>query len=214
MKNKYDDYITTNDNELLYLVGEENEDAKDILYEKYHYIIALIVKKYVPFCHKLGLEYKDFYQEALLAFADALAKYDEDKNSSLPTFIKRCVERRIRDVLKKGMTQKSKIIKDSLSIDYIYENKSKITWQELIGDDNRNNPLNSIATQERIDNVIKQCLSLLSDSEKDVFELLIYGYAKPEIASILKINISGVNNTLQRIKRKCKDVLENGLEME
>lgn len=214
MKNKYNDYITTNDNELLYLVGEENEDAKDILYEKYHYIIALIVKKYVPFCHKLGLEYKDFYQEALLAFADALTKYDEDKNSSLPTFITMCVERRIRDVLKKGMTQKSKIIKDSLSIDYIYENKSKTTLQELIGDDNRNNPLNSIATQERIDNVIKQCLSLLSDSEKDVFELLIYGYAKTEIASILKISISGVNNTLQRIKRKCKEVLENGLEIE
>ena len=99
MKSNYNEYEVTNDNELLYLLGEENEDAKDILYEKYHYIIALIVKKYVPYCHKLGLEYKDFYQEALLGFADALAKYDEAKNTGLPTFITMCVERRIRELL-------------------------------------------------------------------------------------------------------------------
>lgn len=214
MKKNYNNYENINDNELLYLLGEENEEAKDILYEKYHYIIALIVKKYVPYCRKLGIEYKDFYQEALLGFADALAKYDDTKNTGLPTFITLCVERRIRDVLKKLSTQKSKLIKDSLSIDYIYDDKYKTTLQEIIGDDEKNNPLNSIASQERINNVINQCLNLLSDSEKEVFELLIYGYAKTEIASILEINISGVNNAVQRIKRKCKDVLENGLKIE
>ena len=35
MKSNYNEYEVTNDNELLYLLGEENEDAKDILYEKY-----------------------------------------------------------------------------------------------------------------------------------------------------------------------------------
>ncbi len=211
MKSNYNEYEVTNDNELLYLLGEENEDAKDILYEKYHYIIALIVKKYVPYCHKLGLEYKDFYQEALLGFADALAKYDEAKNTGLPTFITMCVERRIRDVLKKGGTQKSKIIKDSLSIDYIYDDKYKMSLQELIGDDNKNNPLNNITSRENIENVTTQCFNILTPSEGEVFQLLIYGYTKPEVASILKMSLSSVSNTVQRIRRKCKDILKTGL---
>ena len=35
-----------NDIELTQMVCENNEDAKDFLYEKYHYIIDIIISKY------------------------------------------------------------------------------------------------------------------------------------------------------------------------
>ena len=43
---KYRDY---NDNELLYYVSEHNEDAEEILYEKYKPMIVNFSKKVYPF---------------------------------------------------------------------------------------------------------------------------------------------------------------------
>ena len=42
-------YNKENDNELIYLVSESNEDAKELIYEKYRPIIEMKAKKYVKF---------------------------------------------------------------------------------------------------------------------------------------------------------------------
>ncbi len=199
-------YKEFNDNELLWMVQEESEDAKDILYNKYQYLINLIVKKYTPACYKLNIEYKDFYQEALLGFADALNNYDETKEASLATFITICVERKLRSIIQKASTQKNKIAQDSLSIDYFYEDKNAALL-ELIGDDNKSNPLMNIASQEYIEELLNSCRSKLSPFEREVFELMISEYDYNEIATILSKSPKVIDNTMQRVKRKIKAIV-------
>ena len=119
-------YKDTNDAELLFMVNEESEDAKDILYKKYYYIIEQAMKRYAKIIAKSGTEYKDIYQEAMLGFADALDKYNDNKETQLPTFITLCVKRRLSNLLRASTNVKSKFNKDILSIDYDYENYDKV----------------------------------------------------------------------------------------
>lgn len=199
-------YKDTNDAELLFMLNEESEDAKDILFKKYYYIIEQTMKRYAKIIAKSGVEYKDIYQEAMLGFADALDKYNDTKEAQLPTFITLCVKRRLSNLLRGATNIKSKFNKDILSIDYDYENYDT-TLIDIISDDNKNNPLVNIATRENLEAIINACESKLSPFETKVFDLMILEYDYKQIAEILNESPKKIDNTAQRIRRKIKDIV-------
>ncbi len=196
--NNYDDY---NDSELIMMINESNEEAKEILLNKYHYIIGLILKKYTKTAFLLGIEGKDLYQEALLGFTDALNRYDEQKDASLPTFITLCVERRIKIILRMHNNSKSKLLSDAISLD------DESTALKQIEDTKDKDPLLSITDQEEAKELDNQILLSLSQSEKEVYNLLVKGFSIKEIVTILNKNYKQIDNTIQRIKEKIKNIL-------
>ena len=92
------DYKEYSDNELCSMICESDEEAKDILLKKYSYIINVVIKKYIMASLKLGIEYNDLYQEALVGFTDALISYDDNKEASLKTFITYGVKALIKNI--------------------------------------------------------------------------------------------------------------------
>ena len=199
MNNTYEEY---NDSELVMLIKENHEDAKEILLNKYHYIIGLILKKYNKTAALLGIEGKDLYQEALLGFTDALNRYDEEKDASLPTFITLCVERRVRIILRMHNNSKSKLLSDAISLDAETNNLKQIE------DTKDKDPLVSITDKEEASELDKQILGTLSDQEKEVYNLLVKGFNIKEITNILNKNYKQIDNTIQRIKEKIKNILD------
>ena len=199
MNNTYEEY---NDSELVMLIKENHEDAKEILLNKYHYIIGLILKKYNKTAALLGIEGKDLYQEALLGFTDALNRYDEEKDASLPTFITLCVERRVRIILRMHNNSKSKLLSDAISLDAETSNLKQIE------DTKDKDPLVSITDKEEANELDKQILETLSDKEKEVYNLLVKGFNIKEITNILNKNYKQIDNTIQRIKEKIKNILD------
>lgn len=199
MNNAYEEY---NDSELVMLIKENHEDAKEILLNKYHYIIGLILKKYNKTAALLGIEGKDLYQEALLGFTDALNRYDEEKDASLPTFITLCVERRVRIILRMHNNSKSKLLSDAISLDAETGNLKQIE------DTKDKDPLVSITDKEEANELDKQILETLSDKEKEVYNLLVKGFNIKEITNILNKNYKQIDNTIQRIKEKIKNILD------
>ncbi len=198
-------YKEYSDGELLSLIKEESEEAKDILYEKYKYIIDIIIRKYTVKAKMLNIEYNDLYQEALLGFSDAINRYN-DNRSSFRTFITICVDRRLQVVIKKASSLKNKLMNESLSLEYSYSDKQSL--MEIISDENKNNPLNNLEMDESYLSLIKVIKKQLSSSEKEVFSLLINNYNYQEIAQILNKDIKQVDNAIQRIKSKVKNLLE------
>lgn len=198
-------YKEYSDDELLSLIKEESEEAKDILYEKYKYIIDIIIRKYTVKAKMLNIEYNDLYQEALLGFSDAINRYN-DNRSSFRTFITICVDRRLQVVIKKASSLKNKLMNESLSLEYSYSDKQSL--MEIISDENKNNPLNNLEMDESYLSLIKVIKKQLSSSEKEVFSLLINNYNYQEIAQILNKDIKQVDNAIQRIKSKVKNLLE------
>ena len=106
-----------NDSELLMLYRENDENAKNLLYIKYKYIIELLMRKYHNVFVNLNIDLQEVYSECTVGFSDSLASYKDDKKTSLSTFITICIERRIRSILKKYNRDKYKLLHDSFSLD-------------------------------------------------------------------------------------------------
>ena len=95
-----------NDSELLMLFQENDENAKNLLFDKYKFIINIIIKKYSFVWEKLNLDYQDLFSECSVGFSDSLNSYSENKNVLLSTFISVCVERRVQSIIRKYSREK------------------------------------------------------------------------------------------------------------
>ena len=49
-------YSDINDYELLFMIQEQNQDALNIIYDKYYYMVRSIVKKYKSYGNMLGID--------------------------------------------------------------------------------------------------------------------------------------------------------------
>ncbi len=201
----YEDY---SDSELFSLICEENEDAKDVLFMKYKYIIDIVIKKYAFAAMKYGFEYKDLYQEALVGYSDAINSYKEDKNATLSTFITLCVDRKLQNTIKKAGRIKNKIFLESLSLDHVYE-QYDIPLRDVISDNSSNDPLINIMKDEEMDELLEIIEKSLSAGEYEVYKLLITGLTYLEIAEVLNKSPKQIDNAIQRIKNKVKVILKS-----
>ena len=194
-----------NDIELTQMVCENNEDAKDFLYEKYHYIIDIIISKYKKTIYALGMDINEVRQEAMLGFTDALIKYTVSKETSLPTFISLVVERKIQNAVRKAETQKNKIHNEAYSLEYDYETFNR-PLEEIIGD-NTKDPLRKLESEENYKELTKKINESLSPFEKEVYDLIINDFNYIDIAKILNKEPTQIDNTIQRIRNKIKDLI-------
>lgn len=194
-----------NDEKLITMFSENDEDAKNILYEKYSYIISIILSKYKRTIYALGIDIAEVKQEAMLAFTDAIIKYSNDKRTSLPTFISVVVERKIQNCIRKAETTKNKVNTEAYSLEAEYE-AFKRPLEEILGDSSLD-PLNKMENEERYQELTKKINEDLSPFEKDVYELVINGFGYQDIAKILNKEPKQIDNTIQRIRNKIKDLL-------
>lgn len=200
---EYQDY---SDSELYSMICESSEDAKDILYNKYKYIIDVIIKKYFYTAKKLGVEYNDLYQEGLVGFADALNRFDEEKNVQMSTFISLCVDRRLQNTILKAGRLKNKVLLESVSLDHAY-GEYQIPLIEMIQDEKNKDPLQKITSQEDLNELIESIKKELSSLEYEVYEFMVQGLSYQDIALILSKTPKQIDNTMQRIKNKIREMV-------
>lgn len=193
------------DNELLALALEQNEDAKDMLYKRYSYIIDIVLKKYRKLAQSLSIDLNDMRAEALYALSLALANYQDNKNANLATFISLCVNRNVFNVIRNAKTKKRKILNEALSLDYFYDDLES-TLAEFITD-NRD-PLSNLTNDEDYLELVKNIQKTLSKFEYIVFTFLVNGYGYTDIAKILNKTAKQIDNTIQRIKKKLRQFLK------
>jgi len=200
-------YNDLSDSELFMLVKEENEDAKDILFDIYNYIIDILMKKYSYVASRMGIDYKELYSEALVGFSDALANFQDDKEATISTFISLCINRRLQKAIVKASTTKNKIMQESYSLDHVYE-QFGIPLVEMISDNSQNDPLCNMTKKEEYEELVGSIKSILSDSEYEVYNLMVNNLDYNEIAIILDKTPKQIDNTMQRIKHKVKEILK------
>ncbi len=201
---KYDEL---NDSELINMVYEESEDAKEYLLQKYKYIIDIAIKKYSRIAKVLGYDHNDLIQDALLGFSDALNSYRDDRDTALSSFITLCVNRRLHTSILKVGRKKNKLLSSSLSLEHVYEQYAT-PLKDLISDNQENDPLENILKEENLKELINDIENSLSKTEYEVYSLMLNGLKYNEIATLLDKNAKQVDNTIQRIKTKIKKILE------
>jgi len=190
------------DAELLECVSDNSEEARDVLYEKYKYIVDIIINKYKKSAYYLSIDMQELQQEALLGFSDALYCYDSSKESNLATFISLCVERKVDNYIKKHATSKMRMIKEVVSLDdMVTDNISLI---DVIGGDV--SPEEKIEEKEDIKILYSKIKETLSPKEMEICKLLVHNFSYDDIASILNINSKQIYDYVYRIRKKIKDL--------
>ena len=187
------------------MVCESNEEAQEKLYEYCEPQINYMIKKYSNAALKYGLDPKDFEQEAMLAFANALNYYDEKKDAGLRTFVSLCVERRLIKIIARARNYKNMCNKKNLSLEYDYG--SGIILKDILAD-NDADPLNKFSEEEYLESFKNKIKMLLSSFEYQVYEYLIEGLNYIEIAKVLDKSPKQIDNTLQRIKNKIRLIVK------
>ncbi len=197
MKEEYNDY------ELVYLAQEYNEDAINILNDKYLPIIEKLSRSYQTILKNKGLDIYDIKQECLLAFNNSIHSFNEQEQTNFYTFTKACMEKTLISLLRKQTSKKAQILNDALSLDYASDEKEENNLLHYI-EGKELDPERIVLNEEIYQNIYQKILENLSYLEESVLILKIQNYNYKEIAKILDKEEKSIDNAIQRIKWKVK----------
>ena len=193
------------ENELASMICDNDEDVNEALYDKYSYLVDVIVYKYEGTIKALKLDMEEVKQEAYYAFNDAIINYRDELAASFPTFISLCIRRKLWNRFKITTANKNLTHLNETSINNIFVKTSDL--EKLC--DMKYNPEKIVITNGYYEEIASKILVSLSPREKDVFKLYIGGFSLKEISKILKLNIKTVYNVIGRIKEKSRTIIEN-----
>lgn len=195
------------DQELMYLIKENNESALNILYEKYKDVVSVWTKKYAGIGKKIGLEYNDIFQEGMVGLSEAISSYVENKDTKFSSFANMCINRQICSVLIRYGRKKHNALNEAYSLDVALDDDSKPLLDKLF--DDLSDPSIKLESEEERKYLYNTLYKELTETERQVFDLRMSGFEYKEICIILDKSYKSVDSALQRIKLKVKKVLRD-----
>ena len=199
-------YKEYNDYELLSYVNDNDEEATEIIYNKYQPLIEQSARKYLRYSKYAGLELNDLIQEGLLGLNRAINTFNDSKETSFYTYAKTCIERKQISALIGSQRLKHKFLNESIPFEQYDKDDEVIDISDLIVD-NSNNPESILSDIESSNELLEKINSALTDFERQVFNLKATGFSYVEIAELLEKDRKQIDNAIQRIKKKIKDVM-------
>lgn len=178
-----------NDYEIIYMIKENDDNARNIMFEKYMPIVKSIASNYYLAYLNKGADYEDFLQEGMIALNKAINSYNENGGSLFYTYASLCLNRHLITYCRNLSCQKHYSLNTSVrdDTDFLY-NDFKNYVDEYI--------------DEKISQIeftsIKNMFSLELSS---VLELRYNGFCYWEISQLLDIPISKVDSSLSKIRR-------------
>ena len=198
------EYKTLNDNELVYLCNENNEEAANILIDKYKSSILSILREYLKEYNVVGIEVADLYQEGLIGLIHAIDSFDEKKDVTFYTYANACIKSSIISAMRQTFRMKNRILNNSYSLDKLIEDTNN-SFYEIIMDE-KSDPDKVIMVEEEKQEIFDKIRNILSKNEKVIFELKLKGLSNSEIAMLIDKDKKYVENTMYRINKKYKEL--------
>ncbi len=198
-------YKDFDDQELVYLIGENNEAANNILYKKYERLISLKSKKYLNLAKRYGLEYNDIFQEGMVGLSEAIRCYKEQKETKFSSFANLCIDRQIYSTLSKASRKKHTLLNESFSLDFTIEEDGKPLMEFLF--DKNSDPSIKFENEENRKSLMEYLNANLTDLEKNVLNLRLNGFEYKEISVLLNKSYKSIDSSLQRVRLKLKEYI-------
>jgi len=184
------------DEEIAVMAQKGTSDAEEYLSLKYNPMVRRIARGYFL----VGGERKDLEQEGHIGLLEAIRTYSKESTASFRTFAYLCIERQMISAVRAAGRQKHLPLSGyrSLSLE-----DASVGNPGLLID-----PAEEFLQQEK-KRLIEECAaSRLSSLEKAVLILRLEGKSYQEIAQELHSTTKAVDNAVQRIRKKLKDLSE------
>lgn len=199
-------YPDWNDYELVSLAQEQNEDAINMLHEKYQPLIHKKSRKFFKYLQNKGIELSDLIQECMIGFEEAIQKFNPYDEVSFYTFANVCMDRQLMSELTRQNRAKYKFLNEAIPLETIDEESDNGNLIDFI-QDNTNNPELGLLSNEEFKELYTQISKGLTALEECVFKLKLQGFGYKEIADILDKDEKSIDNAIQRIKMKIKTMM-------
>lgn len=192
-----DEYQKLADEELIQKLREGDERIMDYILEKYK---PLVLRK-ANAMFLIGGDTDDLIQEGMIGLFKAVRDFQQDKEASFATFARMCIDRQIYSAIQNSNRQKHQPLNSYVSLNQ--EDENSPIWELSV-----ENPEAIIIDQENTQDLRKRISDYLSPMENRVLDLYLKGKGYVEIAGILNKSPKSIDNALQRIRAKIREVLE------
>ncbi len=176
------------DEELIARLRAGETAIEDYLMEKY----KGLVRQKARAMFLIGGDTDDLIQEGMIGLFKAVRDFQTDKEASFATFARVCIDRQIYSAIQNSNRQKHQPLNSYVSLN-----------QELSVE----NPESIIIDQETTEDLRKRISDYLSPMENKVLDLYLKGKGYVEIGGILNKSPKSVDNALQRIRSKIREVI-------
>ena len=195
-ENRMKKYTEYTDEELVELLRQGDTEVMDYLLEKYKFV----VRQKARVLYLAGGEADDLIQEGMIGLVKAVRDFQTDKEASFATFARVCIDRQIYSAIQNSNRQKHQPLNSYVSLNQ--EDESSPIWELSV-----ENPESIIIDQETTEDLRKRISDYLSPMENKVLDLYLKGKGYVEIGGILNKSPKSVDNALQRIRSKIREVI-------
>ena len=185
------EYKDINDYEVLYLVEENQSDYKEILFKKYEPVLKKITYDYFFKMKRLGVEYDDIYQEALIGLNYAIDHFNFQKDVKFYTYAILCVKSKLNSYYFRSNNGKNKILNDSM----VFMQMNDMDMESLIS-------VRFNDTYLYFYDEILKFKNNLNEMQAQVFELKYNGFTNSDIGNLLGLTVKDVYYYLCLIRKK------------
>ncbi len=183
-----------NDDDLVYLTKIRKGDmqALEELVVRYRIVIDYIINSKELFLP--GGSKEDLFQEGYIGLMKAISGFDIQSKSSFYSYAYSCISNKIFDSIKASHANKNSMLTDSEELDAGMQ----------VGDSST--PEDIVIKQDTLEMIAKELQSSLSEFEVQVFGKYLNGMSYNDIATEMNKPVKTIDNTLQKIKKKLKEM--------
>lgn len=189
------DYDTCTDEELIARLRAGEREITDYLIDKYKSLVRTRARA----LYLVGGDHEDLIQEGMLGLFKAVRDYKPEKEASFATFAGLCIDRQMYSAVASSQRQKHQPLNSFVSL------SEPVSEQELRLVDEET-PEEIMISRENVIGMHERIKERLSKFEYQVLELYLKGYDYTQIAEKLGKQPKAIDNALQRIRSKVREV--------
>ncbi len=189
------DYDTCTDEELIARLRAGEREITDYLIDKYKSLVRTRARA----LYLVGGDHEDLIQEGMRGLFMAVRDYNPGKEASFATFAGLCIDRQMYSAVASSQRQKHQPLNSFVSL------SEPVSEQELRLVDEET-PEEIMISRENVIGMHERIKERLSKFEYQVLELYLKGYDYTQIAEKLGKQPKAIDNALQRIRSKVREV--------
>jgi len=189
------------DEGLVLLAQEKNQDATNELFTRYKNFVRAIIRSKDLFLPDGDVE--DLTQEGMMGLFSAVNTYNGKVLFKSYAYV--CIESALLSAIGKSNRQKNKALNNSVALES--ENGESVIEGWGMGS---YNPETNYIEDERFKEVTFAIKDALSKLEYSIMTFYCEGYSYEEIAKKTNKNVKAIDNAIQRIRTKIRDLQKSG----
>lgn len=193
-------YGSYSDEQLAVLYQQGNLEVVEILLEKYR----PLVKKNTNKMFLIGAEKDDLDQEGMIGLFKAIRDYSPEEGASFFTFADLCISRQMITAYEKSNRKKHSPLNSYISIS-ADKSEGGIPIEEIMKGESQS-PEDLFIQKEVWQELRRKLEDILSPMERQVLTYYLDGKNYTEIAEVLEKEPKAVDNAIQRIRSKVRNI--------